>query len=291
MDRPIFGGLRVTAQRLSDDRTRRFGRRVTGRPTPSGVIAFFGLAVEEYVDHEPDRQIWTTVPANRLIAVDVADTLGRYLPMSFVARLPFRGAFRGRGDWLTPLLRPVPEQGNEMGVDLWSAPTRPVPDGRALIRAQIVVGNSSAPPPAAHALVQVTHPGGGPPPAPLFERFGITDSQGVLTLPFPYPPVPDPPDTIYPPLDSQEFQLTIAVHYDSTSQRTLPDSTVPDLETILNQPAADIGTHWNTDDPPELETAATVSRNLRFGRPLTLRTAIGNPDAAETESVLRIQPN
>lgn len=287
--RPVSDGLRVTAQRLSADGLERIGRLVMGRTTPSGVIAFFGLSAAERVADDRSQQIWEVVPAARLVAVDFVDTLGRYLPMSFIAQLPFQGAFRGIGGWLaTPLLRPEPVPGGEMGVQLWPAPAGPLPAGRAVVRAQLVAGLDSEAPPAAHALVEAVQLIDGAPSA-SFNHFGITDANGTLMLPLPYPPVPDPLNGEYPPLEAQDFQLSITVRYNSASQQTLPGSVVPNLETILTQPVANIVTHWSDDDPQAPQTATALTQNLRFGRPLVLRTAFGAIDGEQTESVLRIQ--
>ncbi|HMR66534.1 MAG TPA: hypothetical protein PKE64_21175 [Anaerolineae bacterium] len=287
---PVSEGLRVTAQRLSADRSQRLGRLVSGRPTPSGVIAFFGLAPEERVADDPAQQIWATVPAERLVAIDLTDRLDRFLPLSFVARLPLRGPFTGIGDWLTtPLLRPLPaEPGELFGVDLWSAATRPAPADRAVIRARLVSGDSATPPPAAFALVAVNQVLAGPPPEAPYHHFGLADANGSLLLPLPYPPVPEPDDGDYPSLEQQVFNLEITVHYGPTT--TLPGSAVPNLETILNQPAVAIGSHWDSSDPPVLQTGPTLTASLQFGRPLILRTALGSPEAEEKEAVLRIQP-
>ena len=261
---PITDGLYVTAQRLSDDRSQRLGRAVIGRGTPSGAIAFFGLAAEEYVGDEPHQQIWATVPSNRLIAIDLIDRLGRYLPMSFVAQLPFQGAFRGRGDWLTtPLLRPIPNEGEEMGVYLWSAPTRSLPSNYAGIYAQIVVGADGELAPASHALVEVSQSMDGMTMPGTFQYFGITDSQGMLTLPLPYPPISDPDNGSYPPLEQQLFPLDITVRYNSTEQETLSHSAVPNLESIFTQSPADIGINWNTETGSVLQTSSSLRAVLR----------------------------
>lgn len=292
LDSAITEGLYVTAQRLSPNRSRRIGRRVVGYSTPSGAIAFSGLADEEAVENDSSQQIWQTIPPNRLIAIDVVDRLRRYLPMSFVAQLPWRGLFRGRGDWLaTPLFRPIPEDENDdRGVFLWSDSTRPVPHGRTVILTQIVVGDGENPPPAAHALVEVTQTIDGVPSPELFQHFGLTNTDGILMLPVPYPPIPDPPGGIFPSLAQQTFTLTVTVRYSSVTQSTLPGSTIPNLETILAQPQVNIGTSWNSDEPPVLQTSSTLTSILRFTQPLILRTAIGSPDDKKFEPFLRIQP-
>ncbi|MEM6253926.1 MAG: hypothetical protein AAF821_13485 [Cyanobacteria bacterium P01_D01_bin.156] len=266
-NRVIVDGLRVTAQRLSDDRTQRLGRLVVGRGTSSGAIAFFGLSSAE-IPADPDQLLWDTVPPEQLVVIDMVDSLNRFLPLSFVARLPFRGVFRGQGDWLVnSLLRPEVDPDQAMGVQLWSSPTRPVPPGAAVIRSQLVVGDGINAPPAAYALVHVQDS-----ESPEdFNYYGLTDAQGSLLLPMPYPDIPDPvpPVTDYPPLDQQTYGLTITVRH--STQTTLPGSDVPDLGALLNQPVADVATERAADDTLQFESNLSVS--LQFGRSLILGTA------------------
>lgn len=284
----IAAGLQVTAQRLSDDLARRVGRPTTGRPTPAGVFVFFGLAAEEKVGPDPREQIWATTPPSHHVVVDVEDSLGRYLPMSFVARFPFRGMFKGVGDWLnSPLIRPIPNKGDEMGVYLWPASRRPVPLGCAIIYAHLVVGDGHNPPPAAYALVKVTQPGSQP--TKPFTYFGMADAEGKLSLPLPYPPVIASASGSYPSLKEQTFAVRIMIQYKSDDQATLPGSSIPNLKTLLDQALARIGTHWSTDTPPKLKTGQTLDLKLKYGRPLILSTAIGSLNADKKESVLRIQ--
>src|SRR5262245_28576070 len=94
--RPIAEGLKVTAQRLSADKTKRLGRLVVGRALPSGIIAFFGLSRQEKLKANVESQLWDVLPAAQDVVVDVEDLLGRYLPMSFFVQIPKRQAWRGR---------------------------------------------------------------------------------------------------------------------------------------------------------------------------------------------------
>lgn len=283
-NRVIADGLQVRAQRLSSDRTQRLGKPVVGQMTPSGAIAFFGIATGEIPAADSTQQLWETIPPEELVVIDLVDRLERFLPMSFVARLPFRGVFRGQGDWLgTSLLRPEVGSNAAIGVQLWSAPTRSVLPGQAVIRAQIAIGSGDTPPPAAYALVRVQQPSSD------FDYYGMTDRQGTLLLPMPYPAIPDPatPDTPYPSLDQQTFALTITIGYE-ISPSILPNSTVPNLESLLSQPPANIAIHHMSEPTPGLQLQPNLSVNLQFGHPLILRTAL-NPEADAMESVLRIQ--
>ncbi|MEX1020450.1 MAG: hypothetical protein WDZ49_12375 [Litorilinea sp.] len=291
--RPVTEGLAVRAQRVREDRARRLGRSVVGRPTPGGTIAFFGLHSGERVEADPATQIWSMVPAQQWVAVDVVDTLRRYLPLSFVVRVPLDhpGAFRGQAAWLdTPLVRPIPPPAddgaaNALGVSLWTAPSRPLPGTYILLLAQIVVGTTADPPPAAYALVEVTQPASG-----TLVHFGMTDMNGTLLLPLPYPSVPDPPpDVDYAVLQRQTFPLTISIRFRADARPVLPDSEVPELESLLSQPPAQIGTH-HSGTPATLATASVLDATVEYGKPLVLRTARGSLNAAETESFLRILP-
>jgi hypothetical protein len=281
----VAEGLQVTAQRLSADRTQRLGKPVTGRMTPSGAIAFFGLTDSE-TPAAGTPELWDTLPPEQLVVIDMVDRRSRYLPVSLVARSPWRGVFKGQGEWLsTPLWQPDLDPDQGLGIQLWSSPMRPVPPGQAMIRAQLVLGEGSTP--AAYALVRVQS--ADSPPDATFDHYGLADAQGIVALPVPYPAVPEPAtaETPYPPLSQQAFPLAITVRYHPSPAR-LPGSPVPDLEALLTQPAAAIGAVWTTDDPPALQSQATLTRQLRFGEPLILRTAQGPGPDAEPESVLRI---
>ena len=84
---------------------------------------------------------------------------------------------------------------------MWSAPARSLPSSYAGIYAQMVVGAGDEPAPASHALVQLTQSSDGITTPGTFQYFGITDSQGMLKLPFPYPPVSAPDNGGYPSLE------------------------------------------------------------------------------------------
>lgn len=288
---PVAQGLQVTAQRVdAADPTRRLGRPVRGRITPSGIVAFFGLSAAERPLVGSVELLWDNPPPEQFVAIDGVDLQGRYLPLSFVARLPQRGPFRGTGEWLaTPLLRPVLPEGEAPGVYLWSMPTRTVPPGATAIRAQLVVGDGDNPAPAAYALAEVVQPADDM-AAEEFRYFGLADERGVLLLPLPYPPVPDPEGPEFPPLAQQSFNLSLTIYYSAAVQETLPGSSVPNLVTLLSQPQVQIGTHFDDAEPPGLQTVPSLAIDLTFDQPQVLRTAIGSPDAATRESVLRILP-
>lgn len=283
----VTEGLQVTAQRLRADRSQRLGQPVPGKVTPGGAIAFFGLTPAERPDDTvPD--LWDGQPADQRVVVDVVDRRSQFLPLSFVAQFPLRGVFQGQGAWLsTALLRPEPAAGAALGVQLWSAPSRLVPPGRAMVRSQLVVGETMTP--AAYALLRVQL---APPlPATALDYFALADHRGTVVIPMPYPRVPEPAtaSTPYPSLDQQTFPLRITAQY-HPNPAMLPGSTVPNLEALLTQPPANIGVFWEAGPPRTLPPQPQLSVNLQFGQPLILRTALGPETNAAQESVLRILP-
>lgn len=278
-------GLEVKAQRIKA-RSQRLGKPVLGRVTPSGVIAFFGLFPgERPVD--PDQSPWEPESSKEDVVVDLVDRSDRFLPMSFVVQAPLKGVFRGQGEGLasdTRLFRPEAIAAEVPGVQLWSAPTRPIPPGMAVIRAQIVRGDGGDAPPADSALVRVSVAA----PAAGFDHYGLADDRGMVLLPIPYPPIPDPatPETPYPPLGQQTFPLTLRI-YHAPNLGPLPGSDRPDLEVVLSQPLGNIAIHRT--EAGGLEFREDMPITLQYGRSLILGTALSSssPDA---ESVLRIQP-
>jgi hypothetical protein len=284
----IGEGLRVTAQRLNSDRSAVVGKLVTGWQTPSGVIAFKGLALAEQprADTPSSSLLWETIPPAQEVVVDITDEKERFVSMSFVARLPFRGVFRGEGDWLTtPLLRPVPPTGEAIGVQLWSGVNRPLLPGLAAIRGQLVVGSGLTP--ASYALVRVQQAT----PSNAFDYFGMADRTGNLLLPLPYPPIPDPPagSTTYPPLDRQTFPLRITVQF-APNLPAFSQRETPDLEQILSQPPINVGGNWASGVNSTLQFQNSLTVDLSFDRPLLLGTALAS-NSTTRESVLRLEPS
>jgi hypothetical protein len=63
IESPVAQGLQVTAQRLDGAAaTRRLGKPVRGRITPSGTIAFFGLSAAERPAVESTELLWDNPP-------------------------------------------------------------------------------------------------------------------------------------------------------------------------------------------------------------------------------------
>ena len=285
LQRHVADRLLVKAQRLSVDHSQRVGKAVAGRVTTDGTIAFFGLHSGERVEVDPNAQIWETVPPSVPVVVDMADVQRRYLPFSFVLDVPLDGpgAFKGKGATLSASFwRPARPDVEEQGVFLWTAPSRPAPDGFALLYAQIVVGVGTDPSPASHAVVEVRQEEPN-----TFSHFGIADGNGALMLPFPYPPPPEPDEDNYPALRDQTFPLRINVAYQPDHLTTLPGSEAPDLKKVLTQGAASIIKEIDEDGDPEAED--TLLTTLQYGKSLVLRTVNKSAGSAQTEPYLRIQ--
>ena len=285
-DRQITEGLRVTAQLLSLDRTQRVARPVTARLTRSGVYAFFGLHRGEWPAGEP--LLWEGAPPARRAVVDVEDPLGRYQATSFEVEVPFRGPFRGEGAWLSrPLMLPLPAAGQGRGVHLWPAAGQGVPAGFTALYGNVVVGEGDTPPAAKFAVVEVLSARTNGALVP--HAYGITDAAGRLTLPLPYPTVPQPAGNApYPALRNQRFDLTIRILYQPAVISYLPGSSVPDLSTILGQAQAQIVRRYQPGQTPALILAPDLIARLSFGEPFVLRTQTADP--ARPEAFLRIQP-
>lgn len=281
--RPVTGGLLVRGRLLNAARTEAVGREHVARLTRSGVYAFFGLHPDERrlppVEQRPGVTPTIAPLAARRAVINVTDLERRFLPASFEVALPLRGAFRGRGVWLArPLMLPAPAAGDERGVGLWSAPTRQAPAGLTVLTASLALGGAAEPPPAPYALVRVEDDRG------RLLAAGLADEGGALTLPLPYPAIPDPPgDDPAPPLGSQVFALTVRVAYGAAQPR-LPGGDAPNLVDLLGQPPARIARERAANGT--LTLGDTLAAGLRYEQPLVLRTAVAGTD--RFEGVLRI---
>jgi hypothetical protein len=186
-----------------------------------------------------DDEYWASVE-QRPFAVTVRDPLGRFLPIAFEVELPARGTV-------------VPD-----GLELFSAPARPVPAGLAVLRAQLWDADRDAP--AAWAVLEVA-PNGSP------TARGLGDAEGRATVLFPYPepvaaPASPPAGPARRPLADERWPVRVRAFYAAAD----PVPVVPELATVLAQPPA---TLLASASPPSQLTEGT----LEYGRELVLRTA------------------
>lgn len=182
-------------------------------------------------------------PAPRDFVVAVTDPAGALLPARFQVALPQAG-----------LARPACVAGEI--IDLFSAPARPLPAGRAALRASLRElprqDDLDAAPRAAWALLELRRG------ATLLGR-GLADARGEALLLFPWP---DPPNL---PVGGTPFahawSLSLTVRYQPQAD---PPAAVPDYCALLAQPVANIVTAFG--DPPT--TAAELNLTLNYGREL-----------------------
>lgn len=291
----VMDGLKVKAQRLSGNLSqgisqqtvRRVGKAVWGKPMANGVIAFFGLSpYERSQDMNSDLLDSTAFPPQSVI-VEVEDSQARFLPMAFTVEIPFKGIFRGI---IGPndLFKPPLKSSQALGVPLWSAPTRSVSSTFAVLRAQLVdrrknpETNNEENMAAAHALVMVKHTESGN------KYAGLADKNGMLMLPFPYPPIPETTGGS-PPLDQQKYELKVSVRYQWKGDlKNHLFGELFDLETLLKQKSGAIVEGRDQDVTKKMSAKDRLEISLQFGQPKVLRTMInGNK---QFDSVLHIQP-
>jgi hypothetical protein len=184
-----------------------------------------------------------------------------------------------RGLWSLPFDSPV---GVSPTVPLFSAPTRPVPGGVGVVRAQLVdpTATSSQGPggPAAWAVLEASVPG-----QPAVRS--IADDQGRIALLVPYPPPSSVPlagvggspligtSPAALPLSEQTWLLTIRAAYAPRAGL----GGLPELAETLEQPAALV---W----ADQARTHLLDQVELRYGR----ETVLTSRDPSEP-SVLFIQ--
>jgi hypothetical protein len=217
-----------------------------------GVFVFHdlpGLRASAFA--EGDARFWSSPPAWSVPTFELQDRTGSFVPFTFAAPVPARGLFAEN-------LGPVssPPDGAAAAVPLFSAPTRLVPGGTAVVRAQL--RNTATRGDAAAAVVEVTVPGGA-------THRGIADSRGRVAVLFSYP---EPPPTVAHAaghaLASQTWQLTVGVR--CARPGSPPPSLPPDLVDALSQPLARVAASGT--NPPAAQMVATLS----FGVELVLRT-------------------
>lgn len=203
-----------------------------------------------------DAAYWASVSTMGFV-VEVADSLGQFMPFSFPAQLPARGLFL----WSCALSSPPASAGLGDGVPLFSSPSRSVSPMRAVIRAQLQ--DASTGNPASGAVLSASV--GGAPPV-----LGIADAQGRVAIVMPYPEPSDfpvlgdgssPPYTpTGAPLTSYTWSVTLGAQYAAST--TYP--AYPDLCSTLSQPTA---TLWG-----DTSGASLPAQTLALGTDLVVRS-------------------
>ena len=249
MDVPVRDGLTVTARPEG-------GRRAVGAfQSASGIYAFQGLPGMRSIEYPEADVEPASPPVVKPFLIEVTDGLRRFLPILFSLDLPLEA----RGVY--PLLEPgSPPDESAPGFLLFSAPTRPVVPGIAVVRADLVDEVTGGP--AAYAVLEVAVAGQ--------TWYGVADERGTVAVHFPYPIISgtvgeSPPGPPSPPLREQRWPVTLAVRYQPASI-WFPRPGQPELRSIFRQTPGSI---WETAGGPP---APELSKELVFAQELVLRT-------------------
>lgn len=195
-----------------------------------------------------DDAYWHTLPPAQDFIIEVTDTTAQFLSFAFTAAVPQRDLY----PWTcgSPL-------DHTAAIPLFSAPTRSIPGGHGVIRADVrdaaqLDARTGEYAPAAYALLEAWYDG---------TRIGrgVADRNGRVVVPFPYPEPINPPLSSPPgprtPLTKQQWPIELRAFY--TAQSPVPR--LPDLCTVLSQAAATV---LSALSPPAPLTLVTVDYGL-----------------------------
>jgi hypothetical protein len=273
----IGDGLRVTAYRATTPNV-----RIAAFVNHSGVYILRNVpGLRIFEQGAGDKDFWNNLPSGRPFIIEVIDSYRRFQPFLFTATLPTKGLFTldctlGSPLVNSPLTSPLgPAAGTGM-VLLYSSPTRTVADIMAVLRAQLWDDKQNIP--AAWAMLEVFVAG-------QFVRRSYADDKGRVAVFFPYPAPEHFADadtsgsfvSSSVALARQQWNIHVQVAYPPRTSM----STIPDLCTVLSQPAAQV---WDDSTHTQPFTGGT----LTFGQELTLRSSQIGPQTPP--SVLLITP-
>ena len=226
-------------------------QKTVGVVTPSGIVAFHGLPGLRKFENSAANDPWEVPHRARDFQIEVYDRLGRFLPCTFRVSAPEKGLALFAEDGSPPWV----EAG---AVPLFSAPSRPVPSGRAVVRAELrefATGRE-----AAWAFIEASYSSAGS----RRTARGLADEKGRVLLVFAYPEGQRRAFNVSPPggsggLSEQEWTLDFTV-----SHEPVPDAEkAADYGRRLTQPPALAG---RGGSPAQLLSEET----LRFGQELNL---------------------
>jgi len=248
-------------------------RTVIGVVNRSGVFVFRNLPGLRAVEQgSGDADFWAAQMPRFDFVLEARDIAGRFLPWSLGVKLPQRHLLGIGFDAGSPPASPLTGQtGSDTAfLPLFSAASRPAPEGLGVLRAEL--WDADAGEPAAWALIE----------AKAGEQRTVTamaDADGRVMLPLPYP---KPALTLGSPLGSggpinqQSWPVAFTVRY----RRRVPAPLIPNLVDVLLQPPV---TAWQETS----RTTAWTSATLRFGRDLVLAS---RADGGGASSTLLITP-
>ncbi len=225
-----------------------------------------GLVLVTFAPDEPRRRLLASATPHdvfligMMLVVEVRDLYGRFLPFT----------------WTPPMASPLQPAHSLHRLPLFSAPSRLLPAGVGVVRAELHEPDGT---PAASAVLEVTPPG----QAPLR---GMADDQGRVVVVVPYPPPEPEPLANASPLAplaaggkraAQTWRLLVRAAY----QPLRPAPTLPDIDVALAQPPAIL---W----ADIARSAALTTLELQFGRGTLLASV--DTTGLTRPSELLIQP-
>jgi hypothetical protein len=230
---------------------------------PSGVFGLHSLPLLHDFEYPSDSGVPISSPSFPFVVM-AADRLSRFLPVVFGIELPLSGTLS------PPTLDLDPDPAPLLDAYLFSAPTRPVTNVFAAVRADVRDRDTDTP--AAHALVRVT----------LANRtlLGTADDQGRVLVLLPYPLLEQlrlgsPPGSGQQPPYKQSWPVSLEVWYrpglpapfGAAAVLPPPWTTLPGLRGILESQGSAL--IWSTEAGPPV---TTWTGYLTYEHELVVRT-------------------
>ena len=233
------------------------------RPNRQGVYVLQKInGLEDFSNGSGDAEFWNNNPPSKTYIVEVSDIEERFQPFQFTVELPVKGIY----EWEN-----IPSSSPNRvlkSIPLYSAPTRKISGGAAVVRAQLKESSDVS---AAFAVLEARFEG------TLVAR-GIADRDGQTVLIFPSlapqsnPIVSPSTNSTRISLAEQNWNLDLTVKYQPNIFQTSPpeimeddEEQIPDLRLVLAQAE---GTLWADGGQTEEYTTAV----LQTGRELVLRS-------------------
>jgi hypothetical protein len=248
------------------------GYAVKAFRTLSGIYAFRGLPGLHGLEYPGAYDSAKEVRPKRFV-VKAEDSQQRFLPVVFHVELPdSTNGFLDRNLGLGPSSPPSCIRPPGL---LFSAPTRPVPPGLGVIRAQLKEYPTGRD--AAHAVMEVEVKGQ--------HWYGLSTEKGTIAVLFPYPTPENasPPQSTLVSLYKQKWKVIIRVYYEPAKlaylldedlrQRGLVGRELPELKSVFNQSPAKIWT-WMPGSPIAEPSVSDFSGEMTFGKELVLKTRL-----------------
>jgi hypothetical protein len=210
----------------------------------SGVWAFPGLSgLRGYEFGTEEVADWKSTPGLRRFQVEVRDLFCRFLPCSFEAEVPSTGLFKFAAQTSPPGFGP--------DVPLFSAPSRIVPPGYAVVRMELAAGDASQP--AAWALVKATTSVRGK----NVQALGLADDRGAaaIILPWPEPAslaLTSPPGSLNVAAQGWTFEFSAWHEFGA------PPTDMANLDSVTARFGRAANPLWVRLSPPEAFKSATL---------------------------------